>query len=509
MTTEERAASVDDAEPRSRIASATALQMVARIGGTAASLVTVSLTTRQLGPESYGHLQAAIMFVALWLSLTELGINAVVVRRVTNDGARSGLGTDYENLARLVRVNLGLSSVLCVPLTAIAMITGVATYRNLPETAVLVLIITGSLSLTALGNSFDPVFMVRVRFGAVAAADVLSRVASMVLTIILVVTDASLYWFGIVQLVPPAIQLVVKAVSAGKVMSLRPAYSYAMSIDLIRESLPQTAILVIGVLYWRIDGVILSLLSTPDQVGIYALAYTLAFTASMVPELFMASSLSTFTELFARNRDEFVDFVRGVLEVLYLIALPLVVVGAVLSGALMTLVGSDQFSGGHSVLAMLFTAAAVTFINAAISQALFAAHKQVFLMRVNLVNLAVNIVLNVAIVPFYGSRGAAFALVCTEVLGLLIVNIKMVSMSLHVQPIVFILRCVPALVVSAGIAWALVGVSVILAGFASIVGYVVAQLIFGPARMSYFRTIMSRQTAPSLPHGIAEEEVPT
>lgn len=507
---EDVVAADESAAPRSRIATATAVQMAARICGTAASLVTVSVTTRALGPESYGHLQAAIMFVALWLSLTELGINVVVVRRVTNAAAHSGNGTDYAELARLVRTNLGLSSLLCLPLTAVTILVGLLAYHDQRDVAILVVIIAGSLSLTTLGNSFDPVFLVRVRFAAVATADFLGRVGSMVLTIVLVATDAPLYWYAVVQLIPPACQMLIKMYSAGKVMSLRPVYSWSTSVDLIRESLPQTAILIIGMLYWRIDGVILSLLSNPAQVGVYGLAYTLAFTASMVPELFLSTTLSTSTELFARSRAEFCDFIRGILEVLYLIALPLVVLGAVLSGSLMVLVGSNQFSGGHSVLAMLFLAAAVTFINAAVSQALFAAHKQVFLMRLNLVTLSVNIIANLALVPSYGSRGAALALVITEVLGFLVVNIKMATMSLHVQPFVFILRCIPSLVVAAVIAIGLVEISVLLAGFCAALGYVGAQLIFGPARATYFQAMIARQRTPMTPATmIADEEVPT
>ncbi|MGL5441451.1 MAG: oligosaccharide flippase family protein [[Mycobacterium] stephanolepidis] len=89
-------------EPASgrRIASAVAWQLGGRVLGTIASIAGIALTTRALGPESYGHLNAAIFFIGLWTSLTELGIGVVIVRRVS-----AGAGS----LQRLVGINLAFS----------------------------------------------------------------------------------------------------------------------------------------------------------------------------------------------------------------------------------------------------------------------------------------------------------------------------------------------------------------------------------------------------------------
>lgn len=480
-------AAAGDTTSRSRIASATVLQMAARIGGTVASLVTVSLTTRALGPESYGHLQAAIMFVALWTSFTELGINAVIVRRVTGEASASAGDNPEGRLHALVRTNLGLSMVFCLPLTALAMVVGVTVYQESRETAAMVVIIAGSLALTALANSFDPVFMVRVRFGAPALADVGGRFGSMVATIWLVVADSPLVWFALVQLVPPAAQLLIKFLAARRVTSVTPVFSMDASMSLVRESLPQTAILVIGVLYWRIDGVILSLLSTPEQVGLYGLGYTLAFTASMVPDLFLATTLSTSTALFAANRAEFERFVRRTIEILCLIALPLMGVGALLSGGIMRVIGSEAFGAGHAVLALLFVAAGLSFLNAAVSQALFAAHQQVFLMRLNIINLGLNIVLNLAVATHFGAQGAAAVLVFSEAIGVVVASIRLRSLGLHVQPTRFVAWCLIPVGAAMLVAWSISGTSVVLAGVTSALVYVVVNLMVGPARLPFLK----------------------
>ena len=134
-----------------------------------------------------------------------------------------------------------------------------------------------------------------------------------------------------------------------------------------------TAMLVIAVLYWRADGVILSLTSTTDQVGIYGLAYTLAFTLTAVATFFQSSTMSTMVHSFTQDHNAFGAFVGRSMEAMLFIAAPIAVLGTVLSGPIIALVGSSSFvpDGGPTV-ALLFSAMALTFLTGVLSQALFA-----------------------------------------------------------------------------------------------------------------------------------------
>ncbi len=477
--------------PRSRIASAAAMQIGARVLGTGASLITVAVTTRALGPEAYGHLQTALMFVTLWASLTEMGIGSVIVRRVTGLTECSAADA-HTQLQRFVRTNLGLSSVVSVPLTVVAFASGALIYRDNPQVVTMIGMVSAMLLLNAIASSYDPLFMVSVRFKAVALADVLGRLLSMVATIVLAALGVHVYWFAVVIVIPYAAALIVKAIAARRIGVTMPVYEWRASWDLVRESLPQTVIIVVAVLYWRIDGVILSTVSTAEQVGLYGLAYTLAFTASMVSDLFLNTTLSTSTELFASSRRRFVEFSRRNMELIYFLALPLIVIGGILATGLMTLVGSAAFSHGGTVLAVLFAAAGLTFVNAAASQALFAAHQQVFLMRVNLVNLCVNIVLNVLLAHHFGAIGAAGALLTTELLGVLLTTAQLARLGLHIQPMTFVLWCVPPLALGSALAWVIGDVSAVVAGIVAGAAYLGAAMYAGPLRSAYLKSFLGR-----------------
>ncbi|WP_396911407.1 oligosaccharide flippase family protein [Mycolicibacterium sp.] len=480
------------------MAQAFSQQLVFRALGMVASVLTVAVTTRHLGPTAYGHLTTAVVFVGLWTSLTELGVGAVLVRRVM-----SGNG----DLDRLVRVNAGMSLVYCLPLFGIAATSGALVYRGQDEVVQMVLIVSCSLILTTITSCFEPIFLAKVRFTAVAWSDLVSRVASLGMTMVLLAYDANTVWFAVVQLVPPLVVLAIQGVAAARIADWRPVFSWSESWHLLRESLPQTGVLIIAVLYWRADGVILSLRSTPDQVGVYGLAYTLAFTLSVLSTFFQTSTLSAATHSFARDRGEFARFVTRSVESMVFLGAPIAVVGAVLAAPLVELIGSSEFvAHGAPTLALLLVAVALTFVNAAISQALFAAHDQVFLFRLNLLNLIVNIVLNVVLAPHYGAVGAAAALIVAEVVGLSVVTWRLGRIAPYRVPWLFVLRLLIPLGVAAVLAFSLRQWPVPITLALAAVAYLGVNLIVGPVTPRMVRSLLAdRDAAERDAHGGSHE----
>lgn len=395
------------------IARAVGVQLAGRALGTLASLVTVALTTRYLGVGGYGLLTAAIVFVSLWSSLAELGVGATIVRQV---GDGSG------DLHTLVRTNVGLSLVYGLPLAAVCAIVGVfLVHPDEPNLAPVLVIVSAGLALQTLSTCLGPVFAVAVRFGPVALADALSRVISLAATLVVVGADLGLRWIAAVQLLPPAVVIVVSFLAARAHGPVRPLFDPRGAARLVRESLPITAVAIVGVLYWRADGLILTLFNDAGQVAAYGLGYTIAFNLAVVSTFYLNSSLSTMTEAFPRDRQEFAGLVRRGLELMLFMGAPVVAFGVPLAGPVVALLGSREFVDVTRVpLMLLLVAVVLTFGTGLVGQALFAAHEQTFLLRLNIVNLAVNIGLNLALAHRYGAVGVGVALIVSEVSGLVV-----------------------------------------------------------------------------------------
>ncbi|WP_156686555.1 oligosaccharide flippase family protein [Mycobacterium sp. Marseille-P9652] len=461
--------------PVARMAHAFSIQLICRALGMLASVISVAMTARYLGPGHYGQLSIAVMFIAMWASLADLGIATVIVRRVT-----SGRG----DLERLVRVNSGMALVYCLPLAALAAVSGLFVYHD-HNVRVMLVVLSGALLMQTMTTRFEPVFLATVRFTAVAISDVAARLAALGMVACLVAARADVVWFAVAQLIPPALQLVIQGAAATRHISVRPVFAPREAADLLRESLPLIGFLVVGLMYCRADGVILSLLSTQSEVGVYGLAFTIAFNTIVVSLIFLKSTLSTANELFARDVAAFAGFLRRSVELMYFVAVPVAVVGALLAGPLIGLFGDKAFMArGTPVLALLFVAAALRFVSGTLGQGLVASHHQRVLFWLTMATLVLNVALNVALAGRFGAVGRGVALVCTEFFNMVVGSWWLRRRCGYRTPVRFLVRLLIPTGASVVVTLLLSGQHVVLVLAAAAAAYLVVSAAFGPLRLS-------------------------
>ncbi|MHA3702424.1 oligosaccharide flippase family protein [Jatrophihabitans sp. YIM 134969] len=467
------------------IARAVGVQLAGRALGTLASLVTVAVTTRYLGVQAYGVLTAAIVFVSLWSSLTELGVGATIVRKV---GDGSG------DLHTLVRVNIGLSLLYGIPLTAVCALVGVLlVHRGQSDLAPVLVIVSLGLALQTLSTCLGPVFAVAVRFGPVALGDALSRIGSLAATLLVVTADGGLRWIAAVQLLPPVVVIVVSFLAARAHGPVRPSFDVRAAGRLVRESLPITAVGIVGVLYWRADGLILTLVGDAAEVAAYGLGYTIAFNLAVVSTFYLNSSLSTMTTAFPRDRAEFAGLVRRGLELMLFMGAPVVAFGVPLAGPVVELIGSREFVDVTRVpLMLLLVAVVLTFGTGLVGQALFAAHEQKFLLGLNIVNLVVNIGLNLALAPAFGAVGVGAALIASEVSGLVVCLWKLRRVCGLRLPVAGPVRLLLPVAVGVAVLVPLRHLPVVVPLAAALVAYLGVNLAIGPVTPRVLRGLFAR-----------------
>jgi O-antigen/teichoic acid export membrane protein len=472
--------------PLARMAHAFSIQLICRVLGMGASVVSVAMTARYLGPGRYGQLSIAMLFIAMWTSLADLGIATVIVRRVT-----SGRG----DLERLVRINSGLALVYCIPLAALAALSGVFVYSD-SKVRVMLVVLSGALLMQTMVTRFEPVFLATVRFSAVAVSDVAGRLGALAVVAFLVAQRSDVVWFAVAQLIPPALQLLIQGAAATRHISVRPIFAPREAAELLRESLPLIGFLVVGLLYCRADGVILSLLSTHTEVGVYGLAFTVAFNTIVVSLIFLKSTLSTATELFSRDVAAFAAFLRRSVELMSFVAVPVAVVGALLAGPLIALFGDKAFvARGTPTLALLFVAAALRFVSGTLGQGLVASHHQRVLLWLTVATLALNVTLNVALAGPYGAVGPGIALVCTEFFNLAVSTWWLRRHCGYRTPVSFLLRVLIPTAASVAVTQLLRGHHVVLVLGAAAVVYLATSAAVGPLRWSDVASLRRNQLA--------------
>lgn len=410
------------------------------------SLVSLVIATRYLGLAGYAVLTTAVVFVGLFDTFTDLGVGTVIVRRVS--------GRENASLTRLVGINLTFSLGYAVPLAVAAAIAGFFAYPGQTSVRLAVLIVAGSLILDALSSCLNPVFDVHVRYSAVASAEFGGRLVTLAASVLVMVTNAGLFAMCAVQVLPNLIRLVALGVAARKLVSVRLIRAGKETLRLLRESVPFALIMLIAIVYWRVDGVLLSLLSDSTQVAAYGIAMQLAFNLAVIPQVFSRSAMSTINASYATDPIRFRGAVDSGYRFLLLCSAPIAVLGFPLAGRILTVV-SEQFTAPATrTLQLFFVACALSFITTIVSNALIAGHEQQFLTRLSTINLIVNIGLNLVFIPMFGAVGTGLALIVTELSGVVCTQPRMLRIGAAPLPLGYLVRLVPGLVAALLAVWA-------------------------------------------------------
>ena len=464
------------------IARGVSVQVVGRFASVAVSLVTLSLTTRYLGAEGYGLLVTAVLFTGVYQAFTDLEIGTIIVRRI---------GGGRGDLSHLVGVNLGASLVYAIPLSLIAIVSSLFVYPGDSELHRGIAILSVGLGFTVLSSCYRPPYELAIRFGALSTSDFISRFIAMGLTILIVSFDLGITAVFFVQIVPNAVELLMLSVLSRRYGSFRPIFHLDTTVGLVREALPLAAVNLIGILYYRADGVLLSVLSDDAEVGAYGLGYRLASNLGVISAAFLSAVIATMVRSFASGRDAFRATVTNSLEFMLVFAVPIATLGLLVVQPLLQVLAGDPLAS-LAVLPTqaLLVATALAFLNAAVGQALVTSHQQRPLVMISAVSLVINICLNIVLIPRYGAVGAGVSLVITEVVSVAASQFVLYRSARVVPPVGFALRLIPAILTGA-VAWYLLQDRALVLQLAVVaLGYFGGLAVFGPVSLQDMRGLM-------------------
>lgn len=383
---------------------------VAQIGGKVAlllaSLLTLRLATGYLGVEGFGDYAIVLSLAPILLVFTDLGLATLLARELVQSPDR---GDDLAGT--LFWFRLGASAV--IPLACLALVPFLP-YDH--EVRVGLVLAAVGVAFTSLGSFAAPFFQVNLRLDLLALLDC----GTALLTVggILLVTQLDLGFYALVGVTAAvgAANALVSAVLVRRFWRPSLRFDRPLARRLAVDGLPLAAVIVLGLLHFRLDAFLLSLLRSPEDVGIYAVSYRFLEQALVLPVVFMAA---VFPLLAANVRGPgAADMIRKAFSFLLLIGVPLALALVALADPLVALVAGDGFEAAAVPLRILAPAVVLTFVSAVFSGVLVALNRQRALIAVSLAGITINVLANLYAIPHFGYVGAAVTTVISEALGL-------------------------------------------------------------------------------------------
>jgi O-antigen/teichoic acid export membrane protein len=372
-------------------------------------LVLSALITQVLGEDVFGRFSWALRVAMFGEALMDFGVHQITIRSIARDRT---------DAPRLFHNSLALKAVSGAAMFALV---GIATYAVAADTALwqATLVMLGVAIVRSYLLTIRGVLQGLERFGRDSVVVVGDRALALLCVGLAVHARAGLWglvvaFLGARLLALGGALLLVRAETAG----VHWRFDWPVWRDLQRRALPIGMFLVVLNFYSYIDTLMLGVMSTFVDTGLYSNAYGLYEGLSYIPAILSAVLTPRLANLWAEAPARHRQLARlGVVVAAALaigVAVPVWLLSRLLLVAVFGLPAADAVDALHVLLLGLAPVFAIWILHA-VALSVF---KERLLLRTTVVGAIANAGLNLVLIPRYGRNGAALATVCGEGLTL-------------------------------------------------------------------------------------------
>lgn len=280
------------------------------------SLVMVVLVSRSLGDVAFGQLYLAWTLTLIAGVAVDLGLSQVVARAVARKHA---LSRPYLRRAGVVLVLVGA----CVYILLLG-ITEVLGYA--PEVRLLAAILGVRMVAEGAAQLLGAFFQAHERMLVPSVARVAGSAITLALVMPLLAGGNGAAAVAIVMVAGAALRVLVQAVAIRELsgFGLPPPPPPGWR-DLAREGFPFMTAAALGMLVYRIDVVVLGGMANEATVGWYGAASRTVDAFNVIPLVLTTATFPVLSRLWVDARAEFAATARRTLELLLIVAVPVIV----------------------------------------------------------------------------------------------------------------------------------------------------------------------------------------
>lgn len=365
------------------------------------SVLVVSIyVARYLGPEQFGILSYAVSFVAIFSGIGTLGLDNIVIRNLVRDPDNRDtiLGTAFS-------LKIG-GSVALIGIVLIAMGFTSAEF----STKILVFIISCGMLFKSL-NVIDFFFQAQVKAKYITFSQLITVVISLSAQIALIIMKMPLIWFaGVIALenMIMGIALISMYLIEKRTIS-RWRFGKSVANSLLKDSWPLFLATLLNMIYLRIDQVMIKEMLTNELLGNYAAAVRLSEAWYIIPMTIAASFFPAVIDAKKDNDDIFKERMQFLFGLLFWSAIIISIPTVFLSEHIIHFLYGNKYIYSASVLRIHIWTCLFVFLYVASSKYLLAENLVLIVLFQTAVAAAINVVLNMILIPRYGIAGAAWA----------------------------------------------------------------------------------------------------
>ncbi len=356
---------------------------------------------RYLGPSDYGLMSFAIAFCSLFSPFINLGLDTILHRELVDKPEKSNilLGTVFR-IKFFSSIVVGLVMLLIIFL--------------IKPSDFLLFSMIGVFALGNIVNTFGGMgtyFHAKIESNKVVKSSSIALILSNILKIFFILFNFSVFYFVIASLINTILIMLIQTIYYFK--EKQSIFKWKFDLKLVKKMLlmswPLLFSALFAVIYLKIDQVMIGLLLSEYEVGIYSVAVRIseigfflpgAIAGSLFPVLMGSKKISK-EKYFARLQKMFDLFTW----LPFLIIIPIFF----FSSFIIIFLYGAEFAFAGIVLSILIWVLLAIFVKAGVDN--FISTEKLFKISLysSIMGATINIIANLILIPTFGIVGAAFA----------------------------------------------------------------------------------------------------
>ena len=376
-----------------------------------AGLITVMALTRGLGPENYGIIGFAVA-VASYLGLwTNFGMDSHGVREIAGDTSQA---------SRIIGIAL-TTRLAMASFAVLALLAGIGLTQ--PDDTMRAVLMIQAAGLIFVATNVEFVYQGLQRMAAIAWRQITAVITVAGATVVFVTEPAHVF---IAAAIPITVNLLT-SIALLIHFRLRVApipFSIPLSEHrhFIRRSAPVALMGILVTIQLNIDIIMLGVLRSEFEVGLYAAASRLFTVAAVLATLLHGVYLPVFSES-GPGAETPPSSTAIYAQILGIVGGAIFIVGALLSGPIINLLFGVKFTTAETALMILLLSSGLFYFAQAFGTPLLAWQSDRAYLKITAVAAILNLMLNAVLIPIFGMEGAAAATLASYAVFLLILGV--------------------------------------------------------------------------------------
>lgn len=394
-----------------RIAKNTGVLLVSRIASYTLGFFFIMYTARYLGAEGFGILSFALAFTGIFGVFSDLGLSTLTVREVARD---KSLASKYLGNIAVMKIFL-----VIITFSLIALTINLLGYPE--QTIKVVYLVALSNIFSAFTSMFNSVFRAYEKMEYQSVGHILSSILMLSGALFAISQGFSVVEFASIYFLVSAVVLGYSfVISIWKFTKPKIEFDWRFLKPTIKEALPFFLSAVFSVIAFRIDIVMLSMMKGDMVVGWYSAAYRLMEALMFIPATFVGSIYPVLSNFYVSSQESLKIAYQKSFKYLSIVGLPIAVGTTLLADKIILIVYKSGFV--HSIIALqvLVWTIPIIFLTYMFGTMLASIDRQDLTLKILLLCMSLNVVINLMLIPRYSYVGASIATVITELLAFIL-----------------------------------------------------------------------------------------